>query len=116
MLIARKSTTQRCTNMTLHETKQFTKWLFFWLTSMLVVLFMANAVYLAMGGTLDDTNFSPVKRSGLKLLIDYKTGCQYLSTLKGGGIMARYAPDGSHMGCIRGLPMPPPAPVFQPQG
>lgn len=98
--------------MTLDECKKFTKWLAVRAMLLVAVVFAAEALLIAMGFTLDDTDLSPVKRSGMKLLVDYKNGCQYLSTPQG-GIMARYAPDGGHMGCIQGLPR---APVMQPQG
>lgn len=97
--------------MTLIEAKQFTRWIAFWVSVILVVLFFAEAIFIALGGTLDDTDLSPAKRSGLRVHTDYKNGCQYLSAPKG-GIMARYAPDGGHMGCIKGLATPLPAPAF----
>lgn len=88
-----------------HFIKWIAKWFLFWAGSILVVLFFSEAIFLALGGTLNDTDLSPVRRSGLKVHTDYKNGCQYLSTsnngFAGSGLMPRYAPDGSHIGCIK---------------
>jgi hypothetical protein len=46
----------------------------------------------------DDTDY-PHERSGLRLLIDAKTGCQYLSTFFGGPV-PRVDANGRHI-CIR---------------
>ena len=98
--------------MTLDTAKQFTKWLALRVFILGVMLFLADALFVATGFTMDDTDLAPNKLSGMKVHTDYKNGCQYLSSPKG-GIVARYSPDGSHMGCIQGLPK---APVMQPQG
>lgn len=46
----------------------------------------------------DDTD-GPT-RSGMRLLTDFGTGCQYLAAPIG-GLTARLGPDGRHMGCRR---------------
>lgn len=52
-------------------------------------------VHWVFGLAKDDTD-PPTGRSGLILLTDAKTGCQYLSR---GGLTPRLDASGKHMGC-----------------
>lgn len=48
------------------------------------------------GFDIDDSDKSGWKRSGARIVTDYKTGLQYFAA-QGGGITPRLNPDGSHM-------------------
>lgn len=46
----------------------------------------------------DDSDKSFFERSGMRVMTDYKTGCQYFSSPYG-GITPRLEPNGQHVGC-----------------
>lgn len=48
------------------------------------------------GWGTDDSDLSGIRRSGVKVVTDYKTGLQYLES-QHGGLVPRMAPDGSQM-------------------
>lgn len=64
--------------------------------------FIAIALFVAQfaGCGMDSTDESARVRSGLSLHRDALTGCEYISTGKG-GIAPRMTADGQHMGCRR---------------
>lgn len=63
-----------------------------------VVVTLLLVAGLRMGGSpppYDDTD-APPARSGLKVLTDARTGCQYLTTARG-GLTPRLGRDGRHL-------------------
>lgn len=65
------------------------------LVSLIIVAAFVAAVFGAFGR--DDTD-PPDGRSGMRLLIDSRTGCQYLA-MPLGGITPRRDGEGKHVGC-----------------
>lgn len=80
--------------MTLQETKQYTRWL---VGIALIGSVVINTFWLVFPIGKDSTD-SLEKRSGMQLLTDYATGCQYLAYPKG-GITPRLSSSGQHIGC-----------------
>jgi hypothetical protein len=53
-------------------------------TIYVIAVLLINASYWVFGWGMDDSDKSSRERSGLMVLIDYKTGIEYLSDGKGG--------------------------------
>lgn len=71
---------------------------FFRIQSILFFVITAGMLMILLSLFLNnprDTTDPPDGRSGMKLLTDHKTGCQYL--YRGGGITPRMSADGRHM-------------------
>ena len=82
--------------MTLDSLKKFTKWLGLW-----VVIFYLITTAISQTSLGKDDTDKPgwfTKRSGVELVTDELTGCQYLSA-KNGGITPRLDLTGRHIGC-----------------
>ena len=62
-----------------------------------LIMVLVGIALMTRATPYDDTD-PPGGRSGLVLLTDNPTGCQYLSTSRG-GIVPRFNGTGEHVGC-----------------
>lgn len=74
--------------------KDWTRWLAHWLIIGLIVVWLLSLLPIGR----DSTDGAWPRRSGVVVVTDAKTGCQYLRT-PGGGITPRVDADGNQLGC-----------------
>lgn len=65
------------------------------LTFVVIILICAQAIYAVSDIGKDDSD-NAKERSGMIVRTDYKTGCQYLESQKG-GLTPRLRKDGTHL-------------------
>jgi hypothetical protein len=80
--------------MKLNEAKDYTRWL----GKLILIIWVVSEILLLLPIARDDTDPAGIKRSGMVLYTDAKTGCQYLS-VPHGGITPRLGADGRQYGC-----------------
>lgn len=73
---------------------------FFFGLGVLMALVIVTLIGALLAQSKRDSTDPPGGRSNLDLLIDYQTGCHYLSTHKG-GLTPRLDADGKHI-CTKG--------------
>lgn len=70
---------------------------FTFLSRMLIAgLIICSVVFYLWPNPTDDTDYDAKRRSGVKLVNDYGTGCQYLETVDG-SLYPRMATDGKQI-------------------
>lgn len=85
----------------LQTLKEYTKWIFGWFLIIFLISQFINLIQDVSTYGRDSTDEQGwfTNRSGAGLIIDYKTGCQYLEGNLG-GITPRLTSTGKHYGCI----------------